>query len=338
MTVKEALLYAGLEESRVKCGLCAHECLIPPGRKGICGVRINQNGTLFSLVYGKAVSAHLDPIEKKPLFHFLPGSTSLSVATMGCNFACSFCQNHGISQGPREDEPISGTHLAPESIVAAALSQGAASISYTYTEPTIFFEYALDTARAASRAGLKNVFVTNGYMSRAALEMIGPDLHAANVDLKAFTDDFYKTLCRARLEPVKETIARLREAGVWVEVTTLVIPGRNDDPAELRALAEWLVGVSSDIPWHISRFHPVYRLTDAPSTPAAVISRAREIGLEAGLKYVYSGNVWGDPGEKTSCPGCGRLLIDRVGFTVSSNRIKDGACPYCATEIAGVWS
>ena len=336
--MKEALLYERLEQNKVKCGLCAHECLILPGRRGLCGVRVNQQGTLYSLVYGRAVSARVDPIEKKPLFHFFPASSSLSIAAVGCNFACSFCQNHDISQAPRESGEIFGNQLAPEAVAAAALSRGASSISYTYTEPTIYFEYALDIAREASRAGLKNVFVTNGYMSLRALEMIGPDLHAANVDLKAFNDDFYKTLCQARLEPVKRTIEAMIEAGVWVEVTTLLIPGKNDDVNELRDLAHWLAGVSRDIPWHISRFHPVYRLTDVPSTPVFTIETARKIGLAAGLKHVYSGNVWGDVGEKTFCPECKKLVIDRVGFSVSSNVLQEGTCPYCQNSIAGRWA
>ena len=335
--MKEALLYDRLAEQRVRCRLCAHECLIKPGDTGICGVRRNEDGTLMSLVYGRAISAGVDPIEKKPLFHFLPGSLSMSMATVGCNLNCDHCQNHEISQMPRDQGRIAGEFVGPEDIVAQAVARGAASISYTYTEPTVFFEYALDTARVASAAGLKNVFVTNGYMTAAALETIGPDLHAANVDLKAFTDEFYKKVCGARLDPVKESIERMRASGVWVEVTTLIIPGYNDAPGELRALAEWLAGVGQDIPWHISRFHPIYRLTDAPRTPPETIHRARDIGLKAGLRYVYSGNLWGDSGEKTYCHSCGRLLIDRVGFSVNANHLVDGACPECRTPASGIW-
>jgi len=336
--MKEALLYESLGEGRVRCRLCAHQCLIKPDQTGICGVRLNQGGRLMTLVYGRAVSANLDPIEKKPLFHFLPGTHSLSIATVGCNFACSFCQNHDISQMPREDGRIMGRDLPPAEVVAQARRNRAASISYTYTEPTIYFEYALDTARIATQAGLKNVFITNGYMSAAALDMIGADLHAANVDLKAFTDDFYKKLCQARLEPVKESIARMKAQGVWVEVTTLLIPGWNDDEKELEAMAEWLAGVDPAMPWHISRFHPTYHLTDIGPTPTDSIRKARDIGLKAGLHYVYSGNVWGDEGEKTHCHHCGRLLIDRIGFSISANHIRQGACPDCRTPAAGVWT
>ena len=335
--MKEALLYDRLDDSKVRCRLCGHQCLIREGAAGICGVRENKGGVLNTLVYGRSISANVDPIEKKPLFHFLPGTTSMSIATVGCNFSCTFCQNHEISQMPRDQGRIMGTDLLPEEVVSRTLKTGAASISYTYTEPTIYFEYALDTARAASKAGLKNVFVTNGYMSAEALETIGPDLHAANVDLKAFTDDFYKKLCGARLEPVKESIARMKEMGVWVEVTTLLIPGHNDDDDQLAALADWLSGVSEDIPWHISRFRPTYRLLDVGSTPPSSIHRAMEKGRAAGLKYVYAGNVWGDSGEKTLCHACGSLLIDRYGFTVSSNRLRQGVCPDCGAEAAGVW-
>lgn len=336
--MKEALLWEPRDENRVKCLLCAHGCLIKSGETGICAVRQNRDGKLYSLVYGRAISANLDPIEKKPLFHFLPGTKSLSIATVGCNFKCRHCQNSDISQLPRDGHRIEGGNLPPEDVVAAAISRGAASISYTYTEPTIFFEYALDTARLASQQGIKNVFVTNGYMSRQALEMIDGDLHAANVDLKAFTDDFYKSVCGAKLEPVKDTIKAMWERGVWVEVTTLLIPGYNDDADELAALADWLVSVSPEMPWHISAFRPTYHLTDAPSTPVSTIHKARDIGIKAGIRYVYAGNVWGDDGEKTSCHNCGRVVIDRVGFSIRSNRLRDGACPDCGEPVAGVWS
>lgn len=334
--MEEARLYEALDQARARCHLCAHRCLIKPDETGICGVRLNREGKLYTLVYGRAISANLDPIEKKPLFHFQPGTTSMSIATVGCNFSCLFCQNHDIAHMPREEGRIMGGNLPPAEVVARARQEGAASISYTYTEPTIFFEYALDTARAASAAGLKNIFVTNGYLTAEALEMIGSDLHGANVDLKAFEDGFYKKLCGAKLEPVKETIARMKQAGVWVEVTTLLIPGYNDDEGLLGKLAEWLVGVGPEIPWHISRFHPTYRLRDAPVTPTAAIRRAREIGLKAGLHYVYSGNVWGEEGEKTFCHHCGHLLIDRLGFSVSANNLRQGACPRCRTPLAGV--
>ncbi|MBW1710667.1 MAG: AmmeMemoRadiSam system radical SAM enzyme [Deltaproteobacteria bacterium] len=334
--MREALLYEPYDQDRIRCHLCSHRCLIKPNETGICGVRINRDGRLLTQVYGMAISANSDPIEKKPLFHFLPGTTSFSIATVGCNFTCKFCQNHDISQMPKDQGRIVGRELLPSEIVAQARRRQDASISYTYTEPTIYFEYALDTARAAASKGLKNVFVTNGYMTEDALRMIGSDLHAANVDLKAFNPDFYLKLCQAKLEPVKESIVRMKEMGVWVEVTTLIIPGHNDNEDELTALAEWLVGISPEIPWHITRFHPTYRLLDASPTPASTIHRARKIGLEAGLHYVYSGNIWGDEGEKTYCHHCGQLLIDRTGFSISANHLNKGACPSCDTPLAGV--
>lgn len=334
--MREALLYETLDQDRVRCHLCAHRCLIKPDKTGICGVRLNQEGRLFTQVYGLAVSTNSDPIEKKPLFHFLPGTSSFSIATVGCNFTCVYCQNHDISQMPRDAGRVVGREISPSEIVSLAKRRQDASISYTYTEPTIFFEYALDTARAAVAEGLKNVFVTNGYMTEEALKMIGSDLHAANVDLKAFQDEFYRKLCQAKLEPVKETIVRMKEMGVWVEVTTLIIPGYNDNEEELAALAGWLAGISPEIPWHITRFHPTYRLLDADSTSAATIHRAREIGLAAGLHYVYSGNIWGDEGEKTYCHHCHHLLIDRTGFSILANHVQQGACPVCQTPVAGV--
>ena len=333
----EALLYEQLSQDRVRCKLCAHRCLIRPGNMGICKVRQNKDGKLFTHVYGRAVSTNIDPIEKKPLFHFLPGTLSYSMATVGCNFICEFCQNYQISQMPRDEGRITGANLSPEEIVRDAVRTGSASIAYTYTEPTIYFEYALETARLASKQGIKNVFVTNGYMTEEALDMIGTDLSAANVDLKAFSDDFYKKLCQARIKPVKDTIQRMVERGIWVEVTTLLIPTYNDSFEELTELARWLAGVSPDIVWHISRFHPTYRLTQKDPTETEAIHQALKIGHDAGLGYVYSGNVWGDAGEKTLCHNCGENLIDRVGYNISSVRIEKGLCFNCQTEIPGVW-
>ena len=335
--MKEAYLYEKLEENKVRCVLCNHRCLIQEGKKGICGVRENRAGTLISLVYGRAIARHVDPIEKKPLFHFLPGSRSYSVATAGCNFKCTFCQNADISQMPADRNQIWGEDAAPPTLVEEALAQKAASISYTYTEPTIFFEYALDTARLAVKEGLRNVFVSNGYMTEECLKEISPDLHAANVDLKAFTERFYKQQCGAKFEPVLKTLRTMKEMGVWVEVTTLLIPGLNDSPEELRGLARFLADLDPNIPWHISRFHPSYRLMNVPPTPAESVRRARDIGYDAGLRYVYSGNLPGDEGEKTFCHSCKELLVDRYGFLVRRNGIAGNVCPKCGTPIPGVW-
>ena len=335
--MKEAYLYEKLEDEKVRCSLCNHQCIIGDGKKGLCNVRENRSGTLVSLVYGKVIARHCDPIEKKPLFHFLPGSRSYSIATVGCNLSCLFCQNADISQMPTDHKRIMGEDMTPEQIVREAVHTHSATISYTYTEPTIYFELAVDTARLAVSKGLKNVFVSNGYMTEQCLQEIFPDLHAANVDLKAFSEKFYKEQCGARLEPVLRTLETMKRLGIWLEITTLLIPGLNDSPEELKDLSQFISGLDPNIPWHISRFHPTYQLTSISSTPPKSIHRARDIGYEAGLKYVYTGNLPGDDGEKTLCHHCGELLIDRFGFTVTRNTIEKGLCPGCKAEIPGIW-
>jgi pyruvate formate lyase activating enzyme len=336
----EALLYEKLEDLKAKCRLCSHRCVIADGKRGICNVRENKGGVLHTLVYGRLIAQHIDPIEKKPLYHFLPGSLSYSIATVGCNFRCQFCQNADIAQLPSDHGgAIIGDTVKPEQVVKAAEKAGCRSISYTYTEPTIFFEFALETARLAHSKGIRNVFVTNGYMTTEALDMIAPVLDAANVDLKAFTRKYYKELCGAKLGHVLATLRNMKSKGVFVEVTTLIVPDLNDDPHELKALAEFLVhDLGPDTPWHISRFHPTYRLTDRPPTPVKTLRHAREFGLAAGLKYVYTGNVPGDTGENTFCPACGATLIERWGFRVGMLRMKAGHCTTCDALIEGVWS
>ena len=319
----EALLYERLDSLKVRCRLCAHACKIDNGGTGICSVRMNRRGRLETLVYGKVIARHVDPIEKKPLFHFLPGSRTYSIATAGCNFKCRFCQNADIAQLPSDRQDlILGEETTPEAVVADAVAAGCASIAYTYTEPTVFFEFALAAARQAKAAGLRNVFVTNGYMSKAALEMAAPYLDAANVDLKAYSDQFYRDMCQARLAPVTATLKRMKALGIMVEVTTLVIPGLNDDAAELTALAAFLAAeLGTDTPWHLSRFHPAYRLTDRRPTPVETLNTARQIGLDAGLKYVYIGNVPGSGGENTYCPSCGNIVINRFHYTTRASLI-----------------
>ncbi len=335
----EALLYERLDEKKVRCHLCNHRCVIDPGKRGLCRVRENREGVLESLVYGRLIARHVDPVEKKPLFHFLPGTLSYSIATVGCNFRCRFCQNADIAQYPADHRgAIAGSPTAPEEVVAAARATGCRSIAYTYTEPTVFFEFALETCRMARDSGLRNIFVTNGYMSREAVDRIAPVLDAANVDLKAFNDRFYREICGARLAGVLDTLGYLRERGIFLEVTTLLIPGLNDDPGELEKLAGFLVNaLGPDTPWHVSRFHPTYRLTDRPPTPVSTLQRAREIGLAAGLRYVYTGNVPGDAGGNTLCPQCGELVIERWGFQVNRIRMEKGRCASCGAGIAGVW-
>ena len=338
-TASEALLWERRPDGSVVCNLCAHRCRIRPGLRGICGVRENLEGALVTLVADRVISVEIDPIEKKPFFHFLPGTLAYSIATVGCNFHCLFCQNDVISQWPRERPgPLPGDAIAPEEIVAAARAAGCRSIAYTYTEPTIFFELALETGRLAAAAGIRNLFVTNGYMTREALALVAPILHGANVDLKSFSDRYYRKVCGATLAPVLETIRAMRELGIWVEVTTLVIPGLNDGDAELGALARWLASVDRDMPWHVSAFFPAYRLTDVPPTPPETLHRAALIGRKAGLRYVYTGNVPGDPWENTACPECGRRLLERRGFRVLDNCLAAGRCPVCHAAIAGVWN
>jgi pyruvate formate lyase activating enzyme len=334
--MKEAMFYEELEDNRVRCGLCRFRCLIADGDRGHCGVRENQDGTLYSLVYGKLCAENVDPIEKKPLFHFQPGSRSYSIATAGCNFRCRHCQNYEISQVEKET-PIRGVARTPAEVVKKAVAHGCASIAYTYTEPTIFFEFAYDTARLAHEAGLKNIFVTNGYITPEALATIAPWLDAANIDLKGFSENFYRDIVQARLTEVLDSIIAYRKSGIWLELTTLIIPGLNDDEKELQELASFIVAnLGIDTPWHVSQFYPTYKLTDRPRTPLATLRRAREIGRAAGLRYVYEGNVPGEGGENTRCPSCAVLLIERYGFVIGTNRIRNGVCPDCGTAIAGI--
>jgi pyruvate formate lyase activating enzyme len=310
--------------------------LIKEGQRGICWVRQNNQGTLYSLVYGKPIARHIDPIEKKPLFHFYPGSVSYSIATVGCNFSCLFCQNADISQS-KESGIIFGEKVLPEEIVSSALKASCRSISYTYTEPTIFLEYALDIAQLASAQGLKNVLVSNGYMSPEALESLKPYLHAANVDLKAFREDFYKTQCKAKLAPVLESLKIMKRMGVWVEVTTLIIPTLNDSKEELTDLARFIAEeLGVETPWHVSRFHPTYRLTNLSITPVKRLQKAWEIGKNQGLRYVYTGNIPGDQGEKTFCYQCGYQLLNRYGFSILKKNLKGDQCPQCQTPIDGM--
>ena len=335
--MKQAMFQEPKEGKKVLCGLCSHRCLIAPGHRGICAVRENRDGTLVSLVYDRIIARNIDPIEKKPLFHFLPGSLSFSLATPGCNFRCKHCQNADISQLPRDrGGMVPGEPVSPAEIVEAALRHHCASISYTYTEPTIFFELAYDTAKLARKAGLKNVFVTNGYITPEALREISPFLDAANIDLKGFTDDFYKKVCGARLQPVLDSIRLYKELGIWIEITTLVIPGHNDSESELRQIAQFIRSVGEGVPWHVSRFHPTYKLSDQPITPVATLKRARQIGLDEGLRYVYEGNIPGE-GEETVCWSCARSLIKRYGFSVEENHVKAGKCGYCGAKMDGVW-
>ncbi len=355
----EARWYEPEGDSRVKCLLCPHECRIRDGIKGACGVRVNRRGTLYTLVYDRIIGAHLDPVEKKPLFHFFPGATAWSFGTVGCNLHCVFCQNWHISQWPGEHLPrklewssegdadlacpelarlgdeIPGEETTPDEIVAEAVASGAVCIAYTYTEPTIFYELAHDTAVKAREQGLRNVFVTNGFISPGPLQEIAGLLDAVNVDLKFARPESHARLSRCRREPILDAVRAYRERGVWVECTTLVIPGVNDGEEELREIARFVRSVGAEVPWHVSQFHPAYKMLDRPPTPVGTLRRAEAIGRDAGLDFVYVGNVPGEAGESTRCPGCGALLIERVG-RMRQNRIRDGACPDCGRVVPGV--
>lgn len=324
----EAMLYRRGNAGVCECHLCAHRCHVKPGARGICQVRENRDGTLYSLVYGMLIAANVDPMEKKPLYHYMPGTMTFSIATPGCNFQCDFCQNWRISQMPRE-EGIDGEFTPPEEIIRAAKRHNCPSISYTYTEPTIYFEYAQDCARLAKAEGIRNVFVTNGYQTPETIEKMAGLIDAANVDLKAFTEEFYRERCRARMTPVCEAIKLMHRAGIHVEVTTLLIPGHNDGVEELAALAEFLAGVSTDMPWHVSRYHPDYRFDDAPVTPAKTLYQAVEAGHKAGLRYVYAGNLHSVDLENTFCPGCRNLLIRRSGFSAQMVGLDGVKCRHC---------
>lgn len=335
---KEAALVKPLSAGTVQCQVCEHFCAIKPGESGKCGVRRNLDGTLYLVVYGEPVAIHVDPIEKKPLFHFNPGGNILSIGTYGCNFRCPFCQNWSMSQMRDFKEPR-GQHASPEALVNACLKNHIPMIAYTYNEPTVFFEYTYETAKLAHEHGIKNVYVSNGYMSQAALDMIEPYLDGINVDLKAFTEEFYRRQCQARSEPVKRNIAYIaRETNIWIEVTTLLIPGLNDSDDELKAMAAWLAEVDVDMPWHVTAFHPNYKMLDRPPTPLRTLARAYEIGKEAGLRYVFVGNVMDADRESTYCPRCGTKLIERHWFNVRELWTERGVCHRCGEAIAGVWS
>ncbi len=336
--IREAMLYERQEGGRVHCRLCSHRCRISDGRFGFCGVRRNREGTLYTHAYGEAVAANADPVEKKPLYHFLPGTTTFSVATMGCNFRCGFCQNWAISQAPLEgEETIGGTPLSPEEIVDNALDRGCRSISYTYTEPTIFFEYAYDTARLAHDRGLLNIFVSNGYMTEEALAAIHPWLDACNIDLKSFRDEFYRTTCKARLKPVLDTIERIGKSDIWMELTTLVVPGLNDSPKEIRDIARFIAAIDPGIPWHISRFFPAYHADRTGATPVEKLRDARRIGVSEGLHHVYLGNVPGESGDIV-CPRCFRIVVERRdGGTAPEIHVDRNRCAFCGQHIGGVF-
>ncbi len=333
MSLHDAMLYQKAEKNRVKCNLCARKCLINEGETGYCTVRKNEKGTLFSLVYAKAISACVDPITKKPLAHFNPGALVMSIATIGCNFRCQFCDNWTISQG----KEIAGHHLPPEEIVKTARDKGCQGISYTYTEPTIFFEYAYDTAKLARQVGFFNTFVTNGYMTTDAVKTIAPYLDAATVDFKGGADpDFYKSVCSVpSVEPIFEALKEMRRNDIHIEITNLIVPKTGDSIEKIKQLASWIKDVlGKDTPFHLLRFHPDYQLTTVPATSVEALEKSYVAAKNVGLNYVYIGNVPGHPAENTYCPGCNELVIKRYSFEITKwNVTKDMRCPVCGHEI-----
>ncbi|MFA5090467.1 MAG: AmmeMemoRadiSam system radical SAM enzyme [Candidatus Omnitrophota bacterium] len=336
-TAKEALFYQKLDNKNVRCQLCPRSCFIPQGRRGFCGTRENQDGILYTLVYAKPVALHIDPIEKKPLFHFLPGSNTFSLATAGCNLRCKFCQNWEISQ--KNPDEVSYIGLMPQELIQRTKEAGAGVIAYTYTEPTIFYEYMLETAKLAKQAGIRNVMHSNGYINEEPLKLLALYIDAANIDLKGFTDDYYRQMTGGSLEPVLRSLRILKEAGVHVEITNLVLSGYNDDTDSIRKMCLWIKdNLGIDTPVHFSRAFPMYKMTSINPTPEAALERARRIALDCGLKYVYIGNLPGNPAENTYCPKCARLLIERKGYFIVENNITCGKCRFCKEEIKGVWN
>ena len=338
-TLVPAILWDHLNENVVQCKLCSFRCKINPNGYGICRVRKNIDGQLYTLNYNRVCAAAVDPIEKKPLFHFLPGSTSFSISSLGCNFKCNFCQNWQISQIEDLITNYPGSPYSPENIVHAALANDCKSISYTYTEPTVFMELANDTARIAKANGLKNVFVSNGYMTTEALEVMSEWLDAINIDLKSMTEEFYHKICKASLAPVLDTIKYIAEqTDIWMELTTLVIPGHNDSADELKNIASFIAThLGPDIPWHLSAFYPCYKMMSTPRTPVETLNQAYEIGKEAGINYIYIGNVYSVHGQHTICPKCKELLIEREGYLIEKDVVKDNRCPSCSNAIPGVF-
>ncbi len=329
----QALFYELFKEKTVKCNLCPHHCLIQEGKLGICAVRKNVNGKLYSLVYGKSMSAQIDPIEKKPLFHFLPGSKIYSFCTAGCNFKCDFCQNWTSSQSSKNGD-IAGENKSPKQIIQEAIHYGCNSIAMTYTEPTIYYEYCLDVCKEAKKHDLKTVFVSNGYINKEPVDKIAKYLDAINIDLKSFNNEFYKKICGAKLQPVLDSIKYYHKKGIWVEITTLIIPDENDSDDELKQIAEFITSVDKSIPWHISKFHPDYKMTNKNTTSVETLHKAHEIGKKAGLKYIYTGNVR-DAYENTYCPKCNKILIHRYGFQIIETNMKKNKCKFCNEKIAG---
>ena len=332
----EARYYEKLPELKVKCTLCPHECRVADLERGTCGVRENRGGTYYTLVYGNPCSTHIDPIEKKPLFHYLPGTQAFSIATAGCNFSCRFCQNWEISQ--KRPEQVKSVDLGPVAVVRAALENNCKTIAHTYTEPVVFFEYMLDCAIRGREAGIPNVMISNGYIRKQPMRELCRYLGAVKIDLKAFTEKFYAEQCGGNLKPVLDTLLTLKEEKIWFEIVVLIVPSLNDTPGEIEALSRWICKeLGPDVPLHFSRYYPTFMIRNIPPTPPDLLRLARKIAIESGLKFVYIGNLVSDA-ENTSCPACGKVLIRRLMFSVTVEGMKDNRCKYCGTVIPGVFA
>jgi len=335
--VKEARHYTKLDNGMVQCKLCPRNCPVPNGARGLCGVRENRKGTYYTLVYSRVCALHIDPIEKKPLFHYKPSKNAFSIATPGCNISCKFCQNWQISQAKPED--ISCDYISPQEIVSRAKSANAACIAYTYSEPTIFYEFMYDTAKLANESGIKSVIITNGFISAQAQDELLDQLDAVKIDLKGCSEKYYGEVCGASLKPVLESVKRVKNKGKWLELVVLILPTLNDSEQEITQMADWISGeIGDDVPVHFSRFHPEYKLRNLPMTPLSTLEKCVEICKNKGLKYVYLGNMPGHPAENTYCPSCSKMIIKRYGYYILDNKITNGTCSFCGTKIAGVFT
>lgn len=332
----EVMFYKKLDDLRIECTICPKRCRVADLERGYCGNKENRGGIYYSLVYGKACAVHTDPIEKKPLFHYLPGSTAFSIAAAGCNFECRFCQNWQIAQ--YRPEQIESADLTPAAVAAQAASSGASSIAYTYSEPVVFYEYMHDCAREGRARGIGSVMISNGFILEEPLVQVCRHLTAVKIDLKAFSDKFYRDYCSGELEPVLHTLTVLKRLGIWFEIVVLIIPTLNDAADETQRMCRWIAAnLGPDVPLHFSRFHPMYKITNLPPTPVKTLETCRTIAAAAGLRYVYLGNVPGHAAESTYCPSCSKVLIKRMGYAILENNLRQGKCPACGRPIPGVW-
>jgi pyruvate formate lyase activating enzyme len=335
---QEAQYYEKLDEKTIRCLVCPRRCVVADGQRGYCRVRENADGKYYTIVYGRVCTYHVDPIEKKPLFHFLPGTTAFSIATVGCNLACKFCQNWEISQEHPED--VDAVMIAPARLAEAATRAGSPTIAYTYTEPIVFFEYALACARAGHESGVRSVMISAGFMNREPMVKLTREMDAIKIDLKAFSDEYYRNICFGNLDPVLNTLVTIKESGTWLEIVNLIVPTLNDSDEGIGMLCKWVIeNLGSEVPIHFTRFYPTYKLKNLPQTPVSSVEKARQIALAAGIKFAYVGNVpSGHPGESTYCPGCGHQVIKRAGYRVLSFDLDKGKCSKCQTVIPGVWA